>query len=122
MRRSSDIAETARKVVDLYHWWQKPPEEHQSLDRFHAPVFLGGQVPLFRRMVKEVEGVGWTRSRDMFSTFAGTGLTIPDVLSLNWKAFTDVKGVGPKTAKAIEEAMHEPIAMVKRKSEGGSGS
>jgi hypothetical protein len=96
--------------VDLYHWWQRAPEEHQSLERFHAPVFLGGQVPLFRRVIKEVDGVGWTRSQDFLNFFADKGLSIPEILSLPSKELRQVKGVGKGIADQVEQAMREPVS------------
>lgn len=110
VKRTDDIAETARAIVDLYHWWQRAPEEHQSLDRFHQPVFLGGQVPLFRRVIKEADGVGWTRSLDFLNFFADKGLTVPEILSLPAAEFKKVKGIGPVIAKQVEADMHRPVA------------
>lgn len=107
--RTNDPWETAFQVVTLYHWWQTPPEEHSSLDRFHEPVYLARNVPTLRKMVKEIDGVGWQRSMDFFKTFTDQGLNIPQVLSLPAREFEKVKGVGKVTAKKIEEEMRKPV-------------
>lgn len=120
VKRAKDQKETARQIVDLYNWWQRPPEEHQSLERFHQPVWLGGQVPLLRRMVKEVDGVGWTRSADFFNYFADKGMSTLDVLSLPAREYKNVKGVGPKTAETIEQDLHRLV--VRNTNTNGKGN
>lgn len=112
IKRSQDMYETARIVVDLYHWHQRPPEDHQSLDRFYEPVFLTGTAPMFRKVVKEFDGVGWTRSLDWFMEVQGKGLSIRDVLNQGPKEWAKTKGIGKKTALAIEEALLMPIMKV----------
>lgn len=112
VKRSAWPEETAQQVVDIYNWWQRPPEEHSSVDRFtgqDGAVMLGGQPPLVRRMVKEIEGVGWKRSLDFMKTFSGQGLSTLDVLNMEPKDWTKVPGIGKVTAGRMWDELHAPI-------------
>lgn len=110
VKRTSDPYETAAEIVNLYHWWQKPPEEHDSLDRFKQTVLLAKDVPFFRKLIKEFDGVGWQRSMDFFLEFAGQGLSPQDVLNLEPKQWARVKGIGKGTVEKMVEQWKSPIA------------
>jgi len=68
--------ETAQKVINIYRLFQKPPEEHSSLNGFHqqaVPISLNGRPGLKRRVFKELHGIGWElsgRAEDHFKDWS----------------------------------------------------
>ena len=112
VKKTSDPRESAHAIVDLYHWWQRSPEEHTSMDRFNTAggaAFLSKEVPFFRKMVKEIPAVGWVRSLGFYETFRDQGHSTLDVLNMSAKEWQKVKGVGPTIANDMHKVLHEPI-------------
>lgn len=109
IKKSASHYETAFQIVDLYHWHQKPWEEHDTLDRFYTPVFLGGKPPLLRKLVKELDGISWDRSLAILNDYRGTGMSIADVFAQDAKGWQRTRGIGKGIATAVEQALKEPL-------------
>lgn len=111
VRMSSGPSETVRKVTDLYHLFQKPPEDHSSLKQFETHRDAGASYlskpSLVRRVAKEFPGVGWDRSRGFDEVFPTLRDLSQAIVEGDEKWLTAVEGVGRKTARAILDASKE---------------
>jgi len=97
-----DARETAHRVINLYRMFQKPPEEHSSLEGFHQPpnpVSLNGRPGLMRRVFKELHGIGWERSKRAEDYFKGR-LSLVDALRAG-EEWQNIEGIGPEISKMI---------------------
>lgn len=109
---TTDRAGTARAIASLYHWWQKPFEQHSSLKTFvDYKARVGGQAgqpamlrapTVERRVYKELPGLGWERSLAVEREFPNL-LTAFTADEGSWQR---IEGVGPKTASRIVRAIH----------------
>jgi len=82
--------------------FQKPPEEHSSLEGFHQPpnpVSLNGRPGLMRRVFKELHGIGWERSKRAEDYFKGR-LSLVDALRAG-EEWQNIEGIGPEISKMI---------------------
>ncbi|MDG6912588.1 MAG: hypothetical protein JRN35_05845 [Nitrososphaerota archaeon] len=101
VKRSRDVLETAAQVRSLYEMFQRPPEEHGSLSGFYNAPDRGkvSFVPpgLVQRVAKELDGVGWERSRAVAREFA----TVREMVAADEKRWRGIEGIGKKTAAKV---------------------
>ena len=100
-------SETADRVVELYSMFQRPPEEHTSLNAIYseAPpqVRMFGPPSLIKKVAKELPGVGWKRAAAVEAQF-------PSVLALAQATPEDiekVEGIGKRIAFRVHNAIRE---------------
>lgn len=106
---SASPKETARIILDLYRMFQKPPEDHHTLLRFHQPPESYAQLmerpSMLRRIAKELPNVDWVRSKAIEDHF-GTLQEFSRVLALTddrekSKILRQVPGIGKVIADNI---------------------
>lgn len=101
VRKSQSEADTARVVVDLYRYWQKP--EHTSCVALSAAALPAGFKPSMTvRFAKELTGVGLKRALAIGKRFKVPG----ELFEATEKELRDVEGVGKGLAKKIWEELH----------------
>lgn len=99
VKRSQDIRETVAIVKSLWANFQTPPSKHNSLHSIYSPpmgtVDLLARPGLVRRVVKELDGIGWERSRAVAEHFP----TVRAVVEATAKDWMTIEGIGEKTAR-----------------------
>ena len=105
-----------------YRWWAKAWSDHKSL----RPMFKAlhrkvrepgkddepeairmGRASVQRKMVAQIPGVLWDRSRLLEQHFGvGPATGIEPVYEARVKDLLQIEGIGPKTAGAIYDALH----------------
>ncbi len=104
VKRSANVKETAVIIKALWDNFQTPPSKHNSLHKiYEQPV---GQVllvkpSLVRRVAKEMEGIGWERSRVVAERFP----TVKAMVEADVKEWLGIEGVGKKTAEKVVKAL-----------------
>jgi len=88
-------------VDGLYKWWGKDWGQHSALQQFYAPppparAFFRPPTELVR-MVKEIEGVGWEKAKEIGKRFS----CMWELCQADIKELTQIKGIGPKLAGRI---------------------
>jgi len=104
VRRSNDVGQTADIIRALYINFQTEPSHHQSLHTFYqeplSPVLL--QKPsLVRRVAKELDGIGWGKSKTVDEHFS----SVKAMCEADAGEWSKLPGIGKKTAKAVVEAL-----------------
>lgn len=102
--RTSTLKESGLWIRNLYHWWQKPWEQHKSLLAYHkaAPPPKKSRARfeypgIVERVAKELKTVGWARATELAKKFESVQqLCIASVEDLK-----QVEGIGPKMAESI---------------------
>jgi len=103
-KHTENVKGTADVIRTLYDNYQTPLNRHQSLNQFY--VSPPARVPLtkpnlLRRVAKELDGVGWTRSDEVAKHF-------PSVLAMcvaDIKEWAAIPGIGKKTAESVVKAL-----------------
>lgn len=98
--RSNSAAESCRLITDLWHWWSKPMEKHKSAFVFHrtSPTKVELTKPSFVRSVaKELDGVGWEKSKDIESRFK----SVLEMTMADEREWQQVPGIGKTMAQRI---------------------
>jgi ERCC4-type nuclease len=105
VKRARDEAELARQVLDLYVWFQKPIEDHSTTlaDRFYVSDFMGVEIPLVRRVLKEFKGVSTGRSKALAAKYR----TVGQLAGAQVEELMEVEGVGRKVAESIYGEIHK---------------
>ncbi len=113
--QSPNMDQTAALVGSVYEWFQTPWEEHGSFQRFHSappdrpfvntPTEKDGPEAWkhwnCRLWAKEVKGIGWDKSLLVADHFKTTRKAV----TASTKDWLEIKGIGPKLAKAVDEAL-----------------
>jgi len=101
LRWSNDLQQSARIINSLFRWWQKEYSKHKSLNVFHDTgpkhASLFNPIPLSRKIVSQIEGVGWEKSKALADAFP----TVFDLAIADEKELQKVNGVGKKLAQSI---------------------
>lgn len=96
-----DVAHTAYDITELYHYFQKPWDEHKSMLTMHQRTLtiptLNRKASLIRRWAFELEGVGMQYSEDAERIFKSPRL----LANSEERDWMKVPGIGPKTAIEI---------------------
>ena len=104
-KHTENVKGTADVIRTLYDNYQTRSDRHQSLNQFY--VAPPPRVPLvkpnlLRRVAKELEGVGWTKSGDV----AGVFTSVREMANADVKEWAKIPGIGKKTAEAVVKALH----------------
>ncbi len=97
--QSKSIAETARNVAEVYHYFSKEWHNHTSMltpQKIVIPT-LGGKPPLARRWAIELDGIGVKQSLEAAHLFK-TGIGVAHATEAQWAS---IKGIGRPTAEKI---------------------
>lgn len=109
VKKARDEAELVRQTMDLWHWFSKPMEDHTTRldERFYVPTFMPSDIPLVRRVAKELPGVGTGRSHAVAKQF-GSVYRMANADEADW---LEVDGIGKTIAgrvvRAIRNGSHE---------------
>jgi len=99
------MRETGMWLTYLFNWWQKDWDKHRAHTQFYPavrPVTLV-KPPFLRRVINELEGVGWERSGDIIKEFN----TLPKLIAAGVKDLQRVKGIGKVLAQRIYDELRE---------------
>lgn len=101
IRKSLSEADTAKVVVDLYKYWQKP--EHTSCVAM-SPVSLpiGFKPSTVTLWARDLDGVGLKRAIAIGRRFSEP----EDLMAATEREFREVEGIGKGMAKSIWEKLH----------------
>jgi ERCC4-type nuclease len=102
---SRDIEQTAYNITEIFHWFQKPWEQHQSLlelQKLNIPS-LTGEPSLVRKWAADLDGVGVKHSMDAEKLFP----TASDLAKADEMDWIQIPGIGAKTARSIVRQIHE---------------
>jgi len=109
-RITASPKDTVRKVLDLYHMFQTAPEDHGSLKQFETTTETGAaflsKPSLIRRVVKEMDKIGWDRSKGFEEEFSNMADFCKVVAEGDLKRLLKVKGVGKGIAQSILDEAH----------------
>lgn len=96
--RSRDGEETARLIVDTFHWFQKPWDNHVSQQQFHTPALPQFSKPKYcRRAAAALGEIGVKYSEAAEKLFK----IAPNMMRASEADWMQIKGIGPKTAQKI---------------------
>lgn len=111
--RTSYEEETAAYIVEEFHWWQKPWNDHKTNNTMYTPEAShkrGGHKPrVFRQDVSLTEA--WltrlpridTRAEELATYFVSAN----DLANATVERWQAIKGIGPKTAREIVEEINK---------------
>jgi ERCC4-type nuclease len=93
--RTSTPRETAHLVINLHNMFQRPPEDHTSLNHIYTPplpvVPLDGKASLLRRVAKELPGVGWELSGRAEKEFG----SVREMINADEERWENIDKIGP---------------------------
>ena len=99
------VRETAQKVINLYHLFQRAPEDHNSLKQFAStpgPVAAYLVKPsLIRRVAKELPHIGWDRSWEFEREFGSLREMCRVIGDGDTRRLMELEGIGKKIAEDI---------------------
>lgn len=105
VKRSRDVLETAAQIKALWLNFQTPPSKHGSLHQIFESVPLGPVLltrpSLVRRMAKELNGIGWSRSAAVAQHF----FSIRAMVDATEEEWMTIEGVGKGTAMKVVAAL-----------------
>jgi len=109
-RITTSPRDTVRKVLDLYSLFQTAPEDHGSLKQFETTTENGAaflsKPSLIRRVSKELDKVGWDRSKGFELEFESLADLCRVIGSGDMKRLQKVNGVGKGIAQSILDEAH----------------
>lgn len=108
VKRTQSRTETARFLVDLQSWWDKPIDKHKSHLAFHDTRPAAGLlVPpsLVVKIAAQLPGVGWTRAQAVGQRFE----TVRDMVNATASEWEDVEGIGSGIARVIVETVRRKM-------------
>jgi len=103
-KHTENVKGTADVIRTLYDNYQTRSDRHQSLNQFYVappPRIPLTKPNLLRRVAKELEGVGWTKSGDV----AGVFVSVREMVNADAKEWVTIPGIGKKTAEAVVKAL-----------------
>lgn len=110
VKRSECVKETAVIIKTLWDNFQTPPSKHNSLHQIYTQPNVGGVLlvrpNLVRRIAKELDGVGWERSRAVAEHFR----SVRELVGADVETWTAIEGIGKKTATKIISSLGGAIA------------
>jgi len=108
VKHTENVRETAAVVKALWAFYQKSPDDHQSLKVFYKPKPPGvllSKPSFIRRVASELPNVGWERSK----VIAGRFPTIKAMVDADVGDWQELDGIGKKTAERIVRALRGGI-------------
>lgn len=96
---------TARALVNLYHYFQKEWREHKTGNVIYSappPVWAAGADPhVVLRVAKEFDGIGWELSKDLALKYGSLRRMFT---TMDEKSLKEIRGIGKvKAARVVEE-------------------
>lgn len=104
VKRSRDVQETASIIKALWDNFQTPPDKHNSLRQVFSPPNTKVELvrpSLLRRVVKELDGLGWERSRAVADHFK----SVQEMANADVAEWVKIEGIGKKTAEKVVKAV-----------------
>ena len=104
VKRSRDVHETAAIIKALWDNFQTSPDKHNSLRQVFSPPNTKVELvrpSLLRRVVKELDGLGWERSKAVAEHFGN----IRSMATAEVDEWCKIEGVGKKTATKVVQAI-----------------
>lgn len=106
VKRSQSVRETAAIVKALWLNFQTSPSKHQSLHQIYSPpmgqVDLLARPGLVRRVAKELDGVGWERSRAVAKRFR----SVREMVDASMGEWMEIEGIGKVTAQKAVSSLN----------------
>lgn len=102
--RSEDVRGTADLILVLFDWFQRP--RHHSLEQFYVDPPEQAQLArpsLVRRIAKELDHIGWTRSAEVAKHFRSAR----KMINADEAEWLSVPGIGEKIAKSVVASLVE---------------
>lgn len=105
IKTSRNPAETIMQIVDLYHWFQKDWNQHQSLKVLRKePAKFSFFTPSVRQLVAScLPGIGYEKSMHVAQRFR----TITEMVLATAKEWAEIPGVGKTLAARITKLLYE---------------
>lgn len=97
VRRTETPRETAEVVLNLYHWWQRPPEEHTTGQGIYQGHMSLRGLSLLRRMAQELPGIGWELSARVEQSFE----SVQEMVGADVDRWQQIEGIGKGKAEAV---------------------
>lgn len=100
VRQTSNPKNTASLISNLYCWWQKGWDDHKGHLGFAMslpPTAQLSKPSLLRRVVKELPGIGWERSKAVADYFG----SIEAVVAATEKDWMNIDGIGKVLSKQL---------------------
>lgn len=104
IKRTTSRTETARFLVDLMTWWEKPLDKHKSHLAFHETRPDGALlVPptLVRKVAAQLPGIGWVRSGPVAQRFT----TVAEMANASEAEWLEIDGIGKGIAKMLVQSL-----------------
>ncbi len=118
VKRTKDKAESTQVIRDLYAFFQKPWEDHKSMQMLDTTK-MGTFVPelsivrtypgdqaypslILRKCMLQVEGVGWELAGAIADKFG----TVEGIMQVSIKELLTVPGMGKTLAARVFQALH----------------
>jgi ERCC4-type nuclease len=101
---SRDMEQTAYNITEIFHWFQKPWDQHTSLlemQKLNIPA-LTGRPKLVQRWAAEIDGIGVKHSQDAVKVFK----TPYDLARSDETEWITLPGVGAKLARSVIKQIH----------------
>lgn len=101
---SRDMEQTAYNICEVYHWFQKPWDQHTSLmelQKLNIPS-MNGRPSLVQRWAADLDGVGIKHSSQAAKIFK----TPYDLARSDETSWLTIPGVGVKLARSIIRQIH----------------
>lgn len=120
VKYTRDQSHTAQCLVNLYWWWQKAWEDHNSYKQLYTPeqtvAVIGGKLSLCRAWAAALNkstmgsvGIGFEKSAAVEAHFKGNALALATATRSQWL----IPGVvGPKLSLAIVTAIRGRVTLV----------
>lgn len=107
---TTDALHTTWAVANLYRWFSKPWQEHQSHIGFYDPASLfRGKSSFEMRLAMQIDGIGVDRANLISKAFPGVeGVTSPleQMMAATEKDWNAVDGIGKLGAERIYRQLH----------------
>jgi len=104
VKHTENVRETAAVIKSLWTFYQKPPDDHQSLKAFYKSKPSGvllSKPSFIRRVAAELPNVGWERSKVIAERFP----TVKAMVDADVADWMELSGIGKKTAEKIVRAL-----------------
>jgi len=100
VKHTENVRETAAVIKALWTFYQKSPDDHQSLKKIYKPKPPGvllSRPSFIRRVAAELKGVGWEKSKAIVEHFS----SVREMVNADEDEWMKVPGVGKKMAREI---------------------
>jgi len=106
VKHTMDVKGTADVIHSTYDNFQTRRDRHQSLRQFYVPAppqAVLARPSLIRRVAKELDGIGWTRSAEVAKHFKSTR----DMINADEAEWMRIPGIGKGIARSVVASLAE---------------